>query len=412
MKATIKPGDANTKRKWFAEIDSSRKDWTFTTTATVPGEWVELSVSFVKDSQRVLLIDEIMTKDLQPGFYGVMLTKSSDFAVMWDILSKSGNTFTVKYTPMHYNTSYNKAEATVYNSTEKDSTVTGQVIEVPVPSNPVTAKVTNLEELKNALYNDAYREVGVNGTIKGTGSLNVKPNKRLYGVKGVLDGLGLYLFETENIILEDLTIRNVKVVTESSDNDNVNIKFGTRNVKILHCDFYNDRTSDNWGVYDGLVDITRSVTDVEIAWSKLHDTHKALLWHQPADEKNPPEMRVTMHHSHIYNVSERAPDCSTGKVFLYNNLFENISGSGVTAFDTAEVCLLNNYFLNCNRPVITQQKERVNGRISGLETNMFKYCTSPIIRSLRGTWMPEVPADLIPVDQVPTTIKANAGPRS
>jgi len=266
-----------------------------------------------------------------------------------------------------------------------------------------TVTVSSLSDLKSALSASAPLIIQVSGHIKGTGYINVKSNKTIMGLKGsVLEGVALLVYGTNNVIIRNMTIRNVK------EYSNISIKEGAHHVWVDHCDLSSDR-NHGWDYYDGLLDVGQGADYVTLSWNKLYDNHIACLigWGSRDYDK----LHITMYNNHFYNISERSPDMRFGHVHYFNNLNENNSGYSVSALEKGTVRTDNNYFSNCTRPITTTYNGYTAGYISGANTNTYVNSGQNNLTTAASDWLPpyEYKSALIPASQVPSAVRGRAG---
>lgn len=270
-----------------------------------------------------------------------------------------------------------------------------------------TVTVSNLSDLTKAAASTAPMIIKVQGIIKGTGSVYVKSNKSIIGTRGAaLDGVGLKIFEVSNIIVQNLTIKNV--VAGSDDNDGINIKY-SHHVWIDHCEFFANRDK-GWEYYDGLVDITKKSSYITVSWSKFHDSFKAMLMGVSENDKG--AIKVTLYNNYFYNLSERVPSLVAGEAHVFNNYFVNVNGYCVGSRIEGIVRTDNNYFSNCSTPIDTYLGGDPAGFISGSNTNHFDKSGSNDIRTAEKSWTApyEYRSALVPAQNVPAMVTAGAGP--
>lgn len=268
-----------------------------------------------------------------------------------------------------------------------------------------TLVVNSLASLKSAVESSAPLIIQVSGKITGTGFLNVKSNKTILGLKGSsLEGVGLLIYGTNNVIIQNMTIRNV--VTYS----NVVIKEGAHHVWVDHCDLSSDRTH-GWDYYDGLLDVGRRADYVTLSWNRLHDNHiPMLIGFGDENTDDIGHLRVTVYKNYFYNVSERQPGTRFGYMHVFNNYMQNGSGYGVGATMGATVRTDNNYFENQAIPIFTEYNAKP-GYISGAATNIYKNSGNNRISTAASTWVPtyEYKSALIAAELVPAVVVAGAG---
>jgi len=270
-----------------------------------------------------------------------------------------------------------------------------------------TVIVTTLAELTKAVESTSPLIIKVKGTITGKGSVYVKANKSIIGTNdGTLNGVGLKIFSVSNVIVQNLTIKNV--VAGSDDNDCINIKYSDH-IWIDHCDLFADR-NNGWEYYDGLIDITKKSSYITISWSKLHDTYKAMLLGVSENDKG--GIKVTLYNNHFYNLNERVPSMVAGEAHVFNNYFSNVNGYCVGSRIDGIVRTDNNFFSNCSTPIDTYLGGDAAGYISGSNTNYYDKSGANDIRTVEKSWTApyEYKSALLNAKDVPSVVAAGAGP--
>ncbi|WP_256010066.1 pectate lyase family protein [Desertivirga xinjiangensis] len=273
-----------------------------------------------------------------------------------------------------------------------------------------TVTVTSLSALKSAASSSSPMIIQISGTITGTGSVTLKSNKTIVGLKGaVMNGVGFKIFNISNVIIQNLKIQNV--VAGTDDNDCVNIK-NSHHIWIDHCEMSASKMS-NWDYYDGLIDITKGSDYITVSWNKLHDTNKAILiGGGDGTTSDRGHLRVTLYKNYLYNIAERQPRIRFGNVHVFNNYIKNGSGYGVAVAMGGTVRTDNNYFEGTNAPLKTDVGGTA-GYVSGASTNIFKSCGANRITSSASTWLPPYSynSEVIAAANVPSVIMNGVGPK-
>lgn len=268
-----------------------------------------------------------------------------------------------------------------------------------------TLTVTSLSALKNAVESSAAMIIMVSGKITGTGYLNVKSNKSIIGLTGSsLEGVGLMMYGSSNVIVQNMTIRNV--VTYS----NIIIKEGAHHIWVDHCDLSSDR-NHGWEYYDGLLDVGKRADYVTLSWNRLHDSHiPMLIGFGDENTDDIGHLRVTVNNNYFYNVSERQPSTRFGYIHVFNNYLQNGSGYGIGVTMGATVRTDNNYFENQAIPIFTEYNAKP-GYVSGAATNIYANSKANRISTAASTWVPayEYKSVLIAAANVPAVVSAGAG---
>nr|WP_068893329.1 pectate lyase [Pedobacter panaciterrae] len=268
-----------------------------------------------------------------------------------------------------------------------------------------TIAVSSYAALRDALALNAAAIIQVSGRITGTGYLNVKSNKTILGLKGSsLEGVGLLIYGTSNVIIRNMTIKNVVKYS------NIVIKEGAHHVWVDHCDLSSDR-NHGWDYYDGLLDVGNRSDYVTLSWNRLHDNHVPMLIGFGDQNTNDiGKLRVTVYKNYFYNVSERQPCTRFGYMHVFNNYMQNGSGYAVGVTMGATVRTDNNYFENQQYPIYTEFNSKP-GFVSGATTNIYKNSGANRISTAASTWVPtyEYKSELIPAADVPAVVMAKAG---
>lgn len=187
--------------------------------------------------------------------------------------------------------------------------------------------------------------IQVSGTLQINGmDTHVRPNKTIIGLgtNATLEGGGLYLYKSGNVIIRNLTIKG-------STDDNLGMLFST-NVWVDHCTFMNAK--------DGLMDICRASDNITISWCKfLYESKQGhalacLIGSSDKETISLDKMHITFHHNWwAENVIERMPSVRWGTVHLYNNYW-NSTGNNycVRTRLNAQSRIENNVFENVKNP--------------------------------------------------------------
>ena len=274
-----------------------------------------------------------------------------------------------------------------------------------------TVTVTNLADFRAAVAGSVPKTVYVSGIIKGTGydPVYVGSNTSIIGESGgTLEGINLYLFTVNNVILQNLILKNY--VTESS----VCLKFRSHHIWIDHCDFSTDR-NHGWDYWGKDIAVTEGADLITISWCKFHDTNLSVLIGAltTADVAgaNKGLLHVTMHHNLWYNVSEREPSLIFGNIHMFNNYHLNNGGYSIGSRYGATIRTDNEYFSGCHKPLTTNLDGDPVGYFSGVTTNIYSNCGPNDITSTISTWLPgySYSAILDPAANVPAIVQAGAG---
>jgi pectate lyase len=276
-----------------------------------------------------------------------------------------------------------------------------------------TITVTTFSAFKAAVAGNTPKIVYVSGSIKGAGydPVNVGSNTTIIGKTGaVVEGLNLFLFSVNNIIIQNITFKNY--VKECG----IYVKFQSNHVWIDHCDFSTDRSHgwDYWGKDLGIAEGSDFVT---VSWNKFHDTNLSLLIgsvNSTSAVDNPGKLHVTLHHNFWYNVSEREPTLVYGSIHMYNNYHLNNGGYSIGARYGGIARTDNEYFSGCKKPLTTNLDGDPVGYFSGVSTNIYSNCGANDITSSSSSWVPSYSYSslLDPAANVPSIVTAGAGTKT
>lgn len=153
----------------------------------------------------------------------------------------------------------------------------------------------------------------VSGTINLKSYLNVSSYKTIdgRGQRIKFTGKGLRLKECEHVIICNLEFEGGR----GHDVDGIQIKPNSKHIWIDRCTL---RDYD-----DGLIDITRSSTDITISRCHFAQHDKTMLIGADPTHVDDRCIRVTIHHCLFDGTRQRHPRLRFGKVHLYNNYSRN-----------------------------------------------------------------------------------------
>jgi pectate lyase len=205
--------------------------------------------------------------------------------------------------------------------------------------------VTTGEQLNQYTDSNGPYIIYVSGTLQISGmSTHIRPNKTVIGLgtNAVLEGGGLYLYRSTNVIIRNLTIRN-------STEDDIGLHYSAR-VWIDHCTIVDAE--------DGGIDLTQGTDYTTISWCKFiytvnhgHDFVN-LLGASDGESDSDGKLHVTFHHNWwSTNCIERMPSVRFGRAHVYNNYY-NAPGNGycVRSRLNSQCLIENNFFENVKNP--------------------------------------------------------------
>jgi pectate lyase len=192
--------------------------------------------------------------------------------------------------------------------------------------------------------NTAKVSGGSCNTAAGVIELKQISNVTIVGVgSGALfDQLGIHIREARNIIIQNVTIRNVKKSGSPTSNggDAIGMESGVRNVWVDHVTL--EASGGESEGYDGLFDMKDDTQYVTLSYSILRNSGRGgLIGSSESDRSNG---YVTFHHNLYQNIDSRTPLLRGGIAHIYNNHYVNLRETGINSRAGARAKVENNYF--------------------------------------------------------------------
>ncbi|WP_017606150.1 polysaccharide lyase family 1 protein [Nocardiopsis alkaliphila] len=191
-----------------------------------------------------------------------------------------------------------------------------------------------------------------NVTIVGTGS------------GAVFDQLGIHVRESSNIIIQNVTVRNVKKSGSPTSNggDAIGMEKDVRNVWVDHVTL--EASGGESEGYDALFDLKNNTRYVTLSYSILRDSGRGgLVGSSESDLSNG---YITYHHNLYENIDSRAPLLRGGIGHMYNNHYVDLHKSGINSRAGARAKVENNYFKDSKDVLGTfYTNERGSWEVSG-----------------------------------------------
>ncbi|MFD8711460.1 polysaccharide lyase family 1 protein [Streptomyces anulatus] len=162
------------------------------------------------------------------------------------------------------------------------------------------------------------------------------------GSGAVFDQLGIHLREASNIIIQNVTVRNVKKSGSPTSNggDAIGMESGVRNVWVDHTTL--EASGGESEGYDGLFDMKSNTQYVTLSYSILRNSGRGgLVGSSESDLSNG---FITYHHNLYENIDSRAPLLRGGIAHIYNNHYVKLNESGINSRAGARAKVENNYF--------------------------------------------------------------------
>ncbi|MFJ5136577.1 polysaccharide lyase family 1 protein [Streptomyces sp. NPDC088707] len=181
-------------------------------------------------------------------------------------------------------------------------------------------------------------------TAAGVIELKQISNVTLVGVGSgaVFDQLGIHIRESSNIIIQNVTVRNVKKSGSplSNGGDAIGMESDVRNVWVDHTTL--EASGGESEGYDGLFDMKDNTQYVTLSYSILRNSGRGGLVGSSETELS--NSFITYHHNLYENIDSRAPLLRGGTAHMYNNHYLRINESGINSRAGARAKVDNNYF--------------------------------------------------------------------
>ncbi|MFJ6463457.1 polysaccharide lyase family 1 protein [Streptomyces sp. NPDC091387] len=181
-------------------------------------------------------------------------------------------------------------------------------------------------------------------TAAGVIELKQISNVTIVGVGNgaVFDQLGIHIRESSNIIIQNVTVRNVKKSGSPTSNggDAIGMESNVRNVWVDHSSL--EASGGESDGFDGLFDMKANTQYVTLSYSTLRNSGRGGLIGSSETELS--NGFVTFHHNLYENVDSRTPLLRGGISHIYNNYYVKLNKSGINSRAGARAKVDNNYF--------------------------------------------------------------------
>lgn len=181
-------------------------------------------------------------------------------------------------------------------------------------------------------------------TAAGVIELKQISNVTIVGVGNgaVFDQLGIHIRQSSNIIIQNVTVRNVKKSGSPTSNggDAIGMESDVRNVWVDHSSL--EASGGESDGFDGLFDMKDNTQYVTLSYSTLRNSGRGGLI--GSSETQLDNGFVTFHHNLYENVDSRTPLLRGGIAHIYNNYYVKLNKSGINSRAGARAKVDNNYF--------------------------------------------------------------------
>ena len=162
------------------------------------------------------------------------------------------------------------------------------------------------------------------------------------GAGATFDQLGIHIRDSSNIIVQNVTVRNVKKSGSplSNGGDAISMESTVRNVWVDHTTLIASGGESEG--FDGLFDMKNDTQYVTLSYSILRNSGRGgLIGSSESDTGN---SFITFHHNKYENIDSRTPLLRGGIAHIYNNHYLNLNESGINSRAGARAKVDNNYF--------------------------------------------------------------------
>ncbi|GIH98451.1 pectate lyase family protein [Planobispora takensis] len=183
-------------------------------------------------------------------------------------------------------------------------------------------------------------------TAAGVIELKGISNVTIVGVGGgaVFDQVGIHIRDSSNIIIQNVTVKNVKKSGSPTSNggDAIGMESTVRNVWVDHTTL--EASGGESEGFDGLFDMKGNTQYVTLSYSILRNSGRGgLVGSSESDLSNG---FITYHHNLYENIDSRTPLLRGGIAHIYNNHYVSLNESGINSRAGARAKVDNNYFKN------------------------------------------------------------------
>jgi pectate lyase len=162
------------------------------------------------------------------------------------------------------------------------------------------------------------------------------------GSGAVFDQLGIHVREASNIIIQNVTVRNVKKSGSPTSNggDAIGMESDVRNVWVDHVTL--EASGGESEGFDGLFDLKNNTQYVTLSYSILRNSGRGgLVGSSESDRSNG---FITYHHNLYQNIDSRTPLLRGGVAHVYSSHFVDIHESGINSRAGGRAKVEHNYF--------------------------------------------------------------------
>ncbi|MEU0601305.1 pectate lyase [Streptomyces sp. NPDC006393] len=162
------------------------------------------------------------------------------------------------------------------------------------------------------------------------------------GSGAVFDQIGIHIRESSNIIVQNVTVQNVKKSGSPTSNggDAIGMETDVHNVWVDHATL--SASGGESEGFDSLIDMKDNTRYVTLSYSILRNSGRGgLIGSSDSDLANGP---VTFHHNLYQNIDSRTPLLRGATAHIYDNYYVSLNKSGINSRAGGKAKVENNYF--------------------------------------------------------------------
>ncbi|WP_192456556.1 polysaccharide lyase [Musicola keenii] len=176
----------------------------------------------------------------------------------------------------------------------------------------------------------------------------------IIGANGSSANFGIWIVNSSDVIVRNMRIGYLP--GGANDGDMIRID-NSPNVWIDHNELFAanhecDGSKDGDTTFESAVDIKKGATYVTVSYNYIHGVKKVGL--AGFSSSDTAERNITYHHNIYNDVNARLPLQRGGNVHAYNNLYTNVTSSGLNVRQSGKALIESNWFQDAVNPVTSR----------------------------------------------------------
>ncbi|MEQ4512819.1 MAG: pectate lyase PelC [Dickeya sp.] len=175
----------------------------------------------------------------------------------------------------------------------------------------------------------------------------------IIGANGSSANFGIWIKKSSDVVVQNMHIGYVP--GGAKDGDMIRVD-DSPNVWVDHNELFAanhecDGTPDGDTTFEAAVDIKGASDYVTVSYNYIHGVKKVGLDGSSSSDTG---RNITYHHNRYNDVNARLPLQRGGLVHAYNNLYTNVTSSGLNVRQNGQALIENNWFENAVNPVTSR----------------------------------------------------------